>query len=70
MSVTLQGETDNFSVFLSLIHDQVPVTEAKELRISGLSTAPTARIELAFYLLLQPKAVAQTNPVEGQKETK
>ena len=70
MSVTLQGDTPNFSVFLSLIHDQVPVTEVSGLRISGLSGAPTARIELAFYLLLQPIADGQTNPGEEQKEAK
>ena len=70
MSVTLQGDTSNFSVFLSLMHDQVPVTQAMELRIAGLARSPTTRIELAFYLLPQPIVAAQATPGTEQKEAK
>ena len=70
MSVTLQGDTSNFSVFLSLIHDQAPVTQARELRIGGLAHAPTARIDLAFYLLPQPIVAVEAKPGDEQKEAK
>ena len=70
MSVTLQGDTSNFSVFLSLMHDQVPVTQAMELRIAGVARSPTTRIDLAFYLLPQPIVAAQAKPGAEQKEAK
>ena len=70
MTITLTGDVPNFSVFLSLMHDQVPVTEATALRIAGLVDAPTARIDLAFYLLPQPNVAAQTKPGEERKVAK
>ena len=70
MSITLQGDTPNFSVFLSLIHDQVPMTEAAGLRIAGLADAPTARIDLNFYLLPQPIEAGQKKPGAEQQAAK
>lgn len=50
VSITLEGPVDNFSRFLSLLQQKVPVVSAVNVRISGLDASPTARIQLFFYL--------------------
>lgn len=50
VGISLEGPVDNFSRFLSLLQQKVPVVSAMDVRISGLDAIPKARILLFFYL--------------------
>ncbi len=58
VGITLEGPVDNFSRFLSLLQQKVPVVSATQLRISGLDANPTAKMQLFFYL--SPHAIEKT----------
>ena len=58
VGISVQGPIDNFSRFLSLLQQKVPVVSARDVQISGLDGAPTARIQLVFYL--SPHAIEKT----------
>ena len=54
MSIALQGDPLDFSLFLKSIHQKIPVTSVPALRFPALVANPTARLTLAFYLLPEP----------------
>ena len=58
VGVTLEGPVDNFSRFLSLLQQKVPVVSANDVRIGNLETNPTAKMRLFFYL--SPHAIEET----------
>ena len=58
VGVTLEGPVDNFSRFLSLLQQKVPVVSANDVRIANLESNPTAKMQLFFYL--SPHAIEET----------
>ena len=70
MQVNVQGDTPNITAFLSRLHDEVPVTSVPNIRIAGFDSTPTARIDLAFYLLPPQVPVAEDKPEQEGKEAK
>ena len=70
MQVGVRGDAPNIIAFLSRLHDEVPVTAAPDVRITGFDTAPTARINLAFYLLPPQRSAAEDEPEQKVKEAK
>ena len=65
MSIALQGDPLDFSLFLKSIHQKIPVTGVPVLRFPALVDNPTARLTLAFNLLPEP---AQEQEGEQEKE--
>ena len=59
VSITLEGPVDNFSRFLSLLQQRVPVVAATDLRIGNLGSSPTAKMRLFFYL--SPHAIEKAD---------
>lgn len=51
MPIALQGEPQDFSLFLQSIQQKIPITGVSALRFPALVDNPTARLTLAFYLL-------------------
>ena len=54
MGVTLDGEISDLYRFLSRLHQEVPVAAASSIRLSGLDVAPSAQVQLLFYLSPEP----------------
>ena len=60
MDVTLDGEISDLYRFLSRLHQEVPVAAASSIRLSALDAAPSAQVQLLFYLSPEPIEEEQT----------
>jgi len=59
VGISLEGPVDNFSRFLSLLQQKIPVVSVMDVRISGVDATPAARIQLFFYL--SPHAIEKAD---------
>lgn len=50
MTLNIRGATGNFNLFLSQLHQQVPVIVASSIRLSNLESEPAASVQLLFHL--------------------
>jgi len=55
ISLIVDGPPPAVRSFLSLVHQQVPVTAASEIRIVNIDTGPSTQLQLLFYLSPTPK---------------
>ena len=57
MVATLQGETVDIFMFLSLLQQKVPMAQVVSISMSGLEGLPSAQVQLVFYL--SPQAASE-----------
>ncbi len=50
LSISVEGSTADLYRFLFLLHENIPVVAASDIRIANLGTSPAAQVRLLFYL--------------------
>ncbi|MBI4338342.1 MAG: hypothetical protein HY680_00130 [Chloroflexi bacterium] len=66
MALGLRGQLGDVSRFLTLLQQRVPGTSLSGLSVSGTDKAPTAAVQLLFYL--DPQPVVQAPPKATAKK--
>ena len=53
VSLTVKGPAANITVFLQLIHQEIPVASVSAIEIGGLDDVPTSNVAMFFYFRVE-----------------